>query len=180
MAFIDWGRWAGLNKDKGEQMAAKTLESSQGVFNRAEGALNKAASGREYDTSAIDEADAKRKALQGLGGIAGEQKTGGNVFDAALQQGAMGNAYSQMGDYQKRLQGAQQQGRDWRARTDETARRHALAQMAQTGRNEQALSEFDRRRPSAEAERTKREAWARYDSAGDYAGYSDWIRNGRR
>lgn len=154
MAFIDWGRWSALNKDKGEEMAQKTLDESRGVFGQAETELNKAASGREYDSSAIGAAEAKRQALRRIGSETQESKgvLGGNQFDAALVQGSqtMGNAYAQMGDYQKRLDAAKQQGQAWRERTDETAKRHALAQMAQTDRNTAGMEKWEADRKQAE------------------------------
>lgn len=154
MAFIDWGRWSSLNKDKGEEMAQKTLDESRGVFGQAETELNKAAHGREYDTSAIGAAEAKRQALRHIGSDTEEAKgvLGGSMFDRALVQGSqtMGNAYSQMGDYQKRLDAAKQQGQAWTQRQDEMARKHALAQMAQTDRNTADLEKWDADRRQSE------------------------------
>jgi chromosome segregation ATPase len=155
MAFIDWGRWAALNKDKGEEMASKTLDEARPIFDRAEGALAKTAAGRDdVDASAINVADAKRKALQGLSGIAAEKKNGADLFDSALQQGSqtMGNAYSQMGDYQKRLETAQGQGAMARDRRAELARRHALAQVAQTERNQADMAKWEADRKQRQAD----------------------------
>jgi hypothetical protein len=176
MAFIDYGRWAALNKDKAEEMAAKTLQQSQGVFNRANHAIASTAGGNEADTSSISEAEAKRKALQSLGGIAGEQKKAigtSNAFDAALTQGSqtMGNAYAQMGDYQKALQGAQQQGQAVRDRRDELARKHALAQVQASDAQWQQQRDADL---LAEGRRQKEDYWRKGQSGGDYAGYSDY------
>jgi hypothetical protein len=180
MAFIDWGRWSSLNKDKGEEMAQKTLDESSSVFGQAETELNKAAHGREYDTSAIGAAEAKRRALRSIGSDTKEAKgvLGGSVFDRALVQGSqtMGNAYSQMGDYQKRLDAAKQQGQAWTQRQDETARKHALAQMAQTKINQDAMAKWDAARAQAGSAAGQEERFMNHTPLpGESDEYYEWL-----